>query len=177
MRLLEKYNDNASPITHIRMNKLKIENRKSKIIKIIGIGNILMADDGLGVYAVEELNTKINKKDIDVIDGGTGGYSLLNILEDSKKVIFIDAVDMGLPPGTIKRFLPEQLKAIISDNKRYSLHKTDITEVIRMASLFGVIPQFIIFGVQPKIIKKKIGISEEIKRKMPELIDLVFNEI
>ncbi len=135
-----------------------------------------MADDGVGVYAAEELNKKIDKKDIEVIDGGTGGYSLLSIFEDSKKVIFIDAVDMRLPPGTIKRFLPEQLKAVISDNKRYSLHKTDVTEVIRMASLFDMIHQFVIFGVQPKTIREEIGLSEEIKKKMPELIDLVIDE-
>lgn len=148
-----------------------------KPIKIIGIGNILMGDDGVGIYAVEELSERIEKRDIEVIDGGTGGYNLLSILEQSKKVIFIDAVDMGLPPGTIKRFLPEQLKAVISTNRGYSLHKTDITDVIRMASLLGVVPQFVIFGVQPKTIREEIGISEEVKRRIPELINLVIDEI
>lgn len=94
-------------------------------IKIIGIGNLLLMDEGIGIHAVNELLKHKLPENIEIFDGGTGGFKLLELMYEAGRVIFIDAVDNGKKPGAIISF---KGNAIYSSYRkiRYSLHETDL---------------------------------------------------
>ena len=76
---------------------------------VIGIGNILLRDDGIGVHLINELQTENFKYDVDLIDGGTSTFDLLGYFLDNEKIIVVDSLKGGHEPGTIYRITPEEL--------------------------------------------------------------------
>lgn len=150
--------------------------RKYNKIKIIGIGNLLLMDEGIGIHAVNELMKYKLPENIEIFDGGTAGFKLLELMNEADRVIFIDAVDNGKKPGTIISFKGD---AIYSSYRkiRYSLHETDLSEVIKMATLLDYLPEIRIIGIQPKTVKYGMELSMELKNAIPEIVKKVFNEI
>lgn len=144
-----------------------------KKILILGIGNILQSDDGLGVYIVNEI-LKSNiplPENVEVMDGGTAGFDLLSLMEDRKKIIIVDALKADDTPGSIYRFKPEH--AVSSDNM-FSLHQVGILEVIRFLKLLGHNPEIEIVGIVPKdIATLDISISNEVLKSVPKAIDVI----
>lgn len=136
-------------------------------IAVVGIGNVLFKDEGLGIHAVR----LIKDEGIDIIEAGTPGFGLLDIVKNYKKVIILDAVDMGKPAGTIGRFSPEQ---VVSISKGFSLHEMGLAEVIKLGTAIGEdFSNVIIFGIQPQDISFGEGLSEAVKKNIPNLIEEV----
>ncbi len=133
-------------------------------------------DEGIGIHAVNELLKHKLPENIEIFDGGTGGFKLLELMYEAGRVIFIDAVDNGKKPGAIISF---KGNAIYSSYRkiRYSLHETDLLEVIKMATLLDNLPEIRIIGVQPKTVKYGMKLSMELKNAIPEIIEKVFKEI
>lgn len=73
---------------------------------VLGLGNVLMGDEGIGVYVVRELEKRTLPAEVECLDGGTGGFTLLESLEDAGRIILIDAANDGNPPGTVSRTTP-----------------------------------------------------------------------
>ncbi len=117
---------------------------------ILGIGNILWADEGFGVRAVEALNARYcTKDDVQIIDGGTQGLSLLPIVEDAEFLLIFDAIDFGLPCGTMKTVFDEDVPRYLTA-KKLSLHQTSFQDVLALAQLSGRLPpRMVLIGVQP----------------------------
>lgn len=119
-------------------------------VLILGVGNILWADEGFGVRAVEELHARyVFPESVTLVDGGTQGLSLLPMVEDARILVLLDAVDFGLVPGTLHIAdgdeVPRRLTA-----KKMSLHQTNILDVLGLARLAGRFPpQLRLIGVQP----------------------------
>jgi hydrogenase maturation protease len=117
---------------------------------ILGIGNILWADEGFGVRAVEALHRHYAfPVNVSVLDGGTQGIYLVQHVRDAELLVVFDAIDYGMPPGTLKLIegndVPKYLGA-----KKMSLHQTGFQEVLAMAEMLGNYPQHILLvGVQP----------------------------
>jgi hydrogenase maturation protease len=117
---------------------------------ILGIGNILWADEGFGVRAVEALHRHYAfPAGVRLMDGGTQGIYLVQHVRDADILVVFDAIDYGLPPGTLKLIegdaVPKYLGA-----KKMSLHQTGFQEVLAMAEMLGDYPQHILLvGVQP----------------------------
>ena len=95
-------------------------------ILILGIGNILLRDEGVGVRVIETLQQQKTPDTIDLVDGGTSGADLIDILADRRKVIIVDAVDAGKAPGTVIRFEEDDLENI--PNSALSLHELGIAQ-------------------------------------------------
>ena len=150
-------------------------NEGNKVV-IIGIGNLLLMDEGIGVHVINELEKYELPQNIAIYDGGTGGFKLMDLMHGAKKVIFIDAVETGKAPGTITTFKSEDVVSTYH-KKNYSLHDTDLLEVLKMAELLDNITKINIVGVQPKTINYGTTLSKELKDSIPEIINTVFKEI
>ncbi len=119
-------------------------------ILVLGIGNILWADEGFGVRVVEALDHDYSMPDgVTLVDGGTQGLYLLPYLEESDAVIIIDAVDYDLPPGTLHLLADGEVPAVLGARK-VSLHQTGFQEVLALLQLRGCMPRrLLLVGVQP----------------------------
>ncbi len=122
----------------------------SKSVLILGIGNILWADEGFGVRAVEYLHKNFEfENNVSVIDGGTQGIYLVHLVEKAEILIVFDAIDYGLEPGTMKLIEGDQVPKFLGV-KKMSLHQTGFQEVLAMAEMLGNYPkQLLLVGVQP----------------------------
>lgn len=145
-------------------------------IVIIGIGNVLLMDEGIGVHTINELEKYDLPGNLEIYDGGTGGFKLVDLMHGASIVIFIDAVETGKVPGTVTIFKPEDVRSIYP-KKRYSLHDTDLLEVIKMAELLDNPPVIEIVGIQPKTINYGTTLSQELKDSMPKIINTVLKRI
>ena len=139
-------------------------------VAVIGIGNPLYGDDGFGVRVIEELNKTSLPGGVDVIDGGSLGVGLLEFLKTYPAVILLDAADMGLAPGTLNVFKPEEVRSLERGHS-LSLHSTDILAVIELAEVLEEeIGDIHIIAVQPRPVCLGHGLSEEVEKAIPAAI-------
>ena len=119
-------------------------------ILVLGIGNLLWADEGFGIRAVERLNERYRfPGHVRVMDGGTQGVYLLGHVQAARRMIVFDAVDYGLPPATLKEVWNADVPAFLGV-KKMSLHQTGFQEVLACAELTGRCPEeLVLLGVQP----------------------------
>jgi hydrogenase maturation protease len=120
-------------------------------VLVLGIGNVLWADEGFGVRCVEELARGWRfDANVQILDGGTQGLYLLPFLEETDILVVFDAVDYGLPPGTLKVVEGDEVPAFLGA-KKMSLHQTGFQEVIATAQLMGCCPErLLLVGCQPE---------------------------
>ncbi|MGA1796459.1 MAG: HyaD/HybD family hydrogenase maturation endopeptidase [bacterium] len=142
---------------------------------IIGIGNLILKDEGVGVHAVQRLEGMDLPPSIDVIDGGTDAMDLLPMFQDYERIIVIDALKAGGSPGTIYRVTPEE---IMHDRSRtLSLHEVGLLDVLGMARQLGGHGEVVIIGVEPKEISCSIELSPEVEAELPRVMDAVLAEL
>lgn len=147
-----------------------------KPILLLGVGNLLQADDGVGVHAVREMMKLGLPDSVEIIDGGTAGIDLSSLIEDRTRVIVIDAVDGGMEPGTLFRFAPEDI--VLQPEGMNSLHQIGLLEAVRMAQLVGRAPEgAVIIGVQPAIVDWGMSLSEPVRNRLPRIISEAHKEI
>ncbi|EGW20983.1 HyaD/HybD family hydrogenase maturation endopeptidase [Methylobacter tundripaludum] len=120
-------------------------------ILLLGIGNVLWADEGFGVRVIERLQKSYRFPDqVKVMDGGTQGVYLVEHVQAAEVLIVFDAIDYGLPPGTLKRIENDDVPNFLGA-KKMSLHQTGFQEVLAMAQMLGSYPQhLLLIGVQPE---------------------------
>jgi hydrogenase maturation protease len=123
---------------------------RTETILVLGIGNVLWADEGFGVRAVEEFDRRYACEDrVSVLDGGTQGLYLLPHVQEAARVVVFDAIDYGLEPGTMKVVLDDEVPSYMGA-KQMSLHQTGFQDVLAAAKLTGNAPQhLVLIGVQP----------------------------
>ncbi|MGV7218732.1 HyaD/HybD family hydrogenase maturation endopeptidase [Bradyrhizobium sp. UFLA05-112] len=119
-------------------------------VLVLGIGNILWADEGFGVRAVEEFHRRYAVPDnVTILDGGTQGLQLVNYLQESDCLIVFDAIDYGLKPGELKLVRDKEVPRFTGARKM-SLHHTTFQEVISATDLLGQCPKdLVLIGCQP----------------------------
>lgn len=143
---------------------------------VLGIGNILLADDGVGVRAIEALRRTAVPAGVDVVDGGTAGADLLDILAERQKVIVVDAVDVGAQPGTVVRLSPEDLGSV--GDRGISLHEVGLAQALAMVELLGIGPRkAIILGVQVESISCGLHLSRPVAEAMSKIVGQVLREV
>ena len=144
---------------------------------IIGVGNLLLKDEGVGVHVVQELRKKKLPSTVEVHDGGVAGIGLLDFFPGASKVMLIDAADMNLTAGALVRFTPEEVAGRI-EGPRFSAHDIGLLEVLELArALDQSPPQVVIFGIQPKEISWGTELSPEVQASIPKVADLILKEI
>ncbi len=145
--------------------------------RIIGIGNPLMGDDGVGIVVAERLSQVRLPDGVEVIDGGTGGITLLTLMEGAGKVILVDAVATGQKPGTVVRFTPEEVRMEQGQGGGLSLHETGLAEVLALGRELGRLPEeIVIFGVQPESVARRLGLSPPVAGRLDDLLGRVLRE-
>jgi hydrogenase maturation protease len=148
---------------------------KSKLV--IGIGNTLLKDEGVGVKCVEYLRSSGLNKGIKLLDGATFGFDLLEEMKGFEKVVIVDAVDMGKEPGHIAGFDAEQILSLPSD-KKFSLHEIGLADVIQVGKRIGyTFSNVRIVGIQPSEVSLGDSLSEKVMKKLPILAERVLKEI
>ena len=145
-------------------------------ITVLGIGNELLSDEGVGVYTIKELEKKGPIPGVEVIEGGTDGFGLINVITDTDYLIVVDSLKGGGEPGTFYKFRVEDAPKC-PDIFKTSIHQVGILEVLNLSGLIGKTPETIIFGVEPKKITRGMNISAVIKKKIPRLMELIYEEI
>ncbi len=143
--------------------------KKNHNVLILGIGNILQSDDGLGVHIVNHITRNIKLPDgVEVIDGGTAGFDLIPLMAGREKIIIVDALRAEDEPGSIYRFKPENA---VKSRASISLHEIGITEVIDMLRLLGENPEIEIVGIVPEDISTlHMDISTSVRRSIPQAV-------
>jgi hydrogenase maturation protease len=149
----------------------------SPSVLVLGLGNPLRGDDGIGPHVIEALNRRGLPEGATALDAGTGGLDLLQILEGWERAIIIDAADVGREPGQFARFTPDEARFVGSEDATF-LHNAGLAEVLALADAVGQpLPEMVIFGVQPEKIGWGEGLSEAVEAALPALVDAVLDEI
>lgn len=143
-------------------------------ILIVGIGNLLCRDEGIGVHVIQEMKNMKLPDHIDLLDMGTSTMDLVSYLEEVKKLIVIDAMKAGGTPGTIYKCRPEDL--LPEEEGPISLHEIGLLESLNMAQKMGIKIDTVIIGVEPKVLDWGMELSDEVKSKIPTIIEAVLKE-
>lgn len=143
-------------------------------VLVLGVGNDMMGDEGVGVRAVRELSSRYNfPPDVRIMDGGVGGLSLLPTIRDADEVLIIDAVDARARPGSIFMFNSDEIE-IADITERLSMHDTGIVDVIRTAALMEESIDATIIGVQPKKMDEfGGGLSRPVEKNLGRVVEIV----
>jgi hydrogenase maturation protease len=138
-------------------------------ILVLGIGNELLKDDGVGIALLNAVREQWGEDDrIEFLDGGTQGIALLGRLDGRKTILILDAVSNGSPPGTIHQ-LPLDDVLRLSESQTKSAHEFGAAELLAATQLIGELtPDTTIIGIEPEELKTEIDLSEVVSEAMPE---------
>jgi len=144
------------------MNK---ENDVKKELLVLGIGNLLMGDEGVGIHVVNHLNENYDLGEVDILDGGTGGFHLLEYFQKYHRVLIIDATIDGQQPGTISYLKPK----FSSDYPpTLTAHDIGLKDLIDSLFLLNVKSEIFLVTISiPRIDKVSLEISEQIQKVVP----------
>ena len=142
---------------------------------ILGIGNLLLRDEGVGVHVVKALAQAPLPEGVEALDGGTSGADLIDWIADRDKVIVVDATMADGRPGTVYRFDVDDL--IRKTASLGSLHEFGFLETYLMARQLGCAPrEVVIFGVQPAEVAFGLELSAPVRAQLPRVVELVLQE-
>jgi hydrogenase maturation protease len=139
---------------------------------VLGLGNMLMADDGVGLAALARLEEEwFIPRDVELVDGGTWGMNLLPVIERADRVVILDAIDLGDPPGTLIRLEGDEIPRFLG--VKLSPHQIDLREVLALAALRGTLPgEVIALGIQPARVEMSTTLSPVVSGRMDQLVHL-----
>ncbi len=146
-------------------------------VLVLGLGNILLQDEGVGVAVIERLETAYRlPAGVELLDGGTSGMTLLDDLRMRDKLIVVDAVRTGQPPGTVVVLTGEQVPAFF--RSKVSPHQLALSDVLAVLTLTGEKPfDVTVIGVEPLSLETRLGLSDVVSASMDTLIDRVTYEL
>lgn len=146
-------------------------------VLVLGAGNILLSDEGIGVRVVEALQDRYRLPDaIEVLDGGTCGMDLLDVIADRDHLIIVDAVNTGRPPGTLVRLRDDEIPAVF--RTKSSPHQLGLQEVLALLRLLETAPGHVtVIGVQPQSLDIGLDLSPLIAGKLDEMLAMVVGEL
>jgi len=146
------------------------------MLKVIGLGNELCGDDGIGPVILNELRRQVHQVPVDLIHAGSDAFIVLDYLLQPDPVLIIDCARMGRKPGAIAKFRATQIQPPWINNS-ISLHGFSMGDVLKMARDLGYTTECMIIGVEPKILDFNTGLSDEVSRNIPAIVQLVMEEI
>ncbi len=145
-------------------------------ITLLGIGNILMQDEGIGVHVVRHIQEYYDVPGVEVVDGGTSGLSLLPYIENRERLLVVDAVDFRREPGYIGTLRNEEIPALFG--AKASLHHLGLMDVLAAAKLLDQAPpEVCLIGIQPQTLAMGLELSDLLQGRMPDLIAAVLGQL
>jgi hydrogenase maturation protease len=144
---------------------------------VLGLGNVLLGDDGLGAAAVTRMERDYRiPPGVQLEDGGTLGLSLLGLLAESERVILVDAVRTGNPPGTLVRIDGEEVMDAVRD--RLSPHQVGVADVLDAARLMDCYPASVtLLGLEPDTIELSVVRSSAVEAGLDGLVETIVREV
>jgi len=146
-------------------------------ILVLGIGNLILQDEGLGIQAIQQLQAQFEiPPEIEILDGGTSGMELLTPISDAEQIIILDAVKTGKPAGTIVRLDNQEIPTFF--RTKVSPHQIGLADVLAAATLTDSMPRnLVLFGVEPLEINLGMELSVPVAEQMPRLIQMIVDEL
>ncbi len=146
-------------------------------VLVLGLGNAVMTDDAFGSRAVETLTTRYRSPEgVALLDGGTLGLDLLPRFEGVKRLLILDAIDMGATPGTVFRLEGEEVPRAFAS--KLSVHQMGIQDLLAVAELQGNLPEtLVVWGVQPASIEMGLEMTQAVQGALPDVIAGVNREL
>lgn len=137
-------------------------------VLVLGIGNSLLTDDGVGVRAIEQLRAEAPDAPLELVDGGTLNFTLLQYLEDARAVIVIDAADLKAAPGTVHLFEGDEMDRIVAGGRRNSVHEAGLADLMGIARLRDCLPERrALITVQPAHVGWGEALTPAVQRALP----------
>jgi hydrogenase maturation protease len=137
---------------------------------VLGLGNLLNRDEGLGVQALKRLDSQLGEQSVvELLDGGVLGLNLLMIVEECNHLLILDAVNVGQPAGTVVELRKEQIP--LYSGIKLSQHQVTFQEVLGLANIRGYLPEHLhLIGIQPEDLSIGLDLSLAIVRALPEVV-------
>jgi len=142
---------------------------------ILGVGNLLLKDEGVGVHVAQRMMEMALPQNVEVMDAGTATLDVLPLVDDVDRLIIVDVLKGGGAPGTIYKLIPEDVMQ--GKQEPLSLHQIDVLQMLDMCALLGSKPSTVIIGIEPKEIDPAVELSPEVEAAIPRIIELVLEEI
>lgn len=146
-------------------------------VLVLGIGNVLLQDEGVGIRAVKELERRYAfSDDVEILDGGTAGIELLRHISRRDYLIIIDAMKSDHPPGTVVKVEGDDVPAAF--RTRISPHQLGLSDLLAAAMLTDELPKnIVLFGVEPASIETGLELTEVVEASLGKLLDVVVEEL
>lgn len=151
-------------------------NKQKPRILVLGVGNVLLKDEGVGVHVVKAMADRELPGNVTLHEGYVAGIDLLDIIQQADRLIIIDSVNAGAEAGAVFRFQPHEVENMLREHKT-SLHQVDLMETLKIARFSDRCPETVIIGVQPKAIEWGLELTPEIQAKVPQIIDIIQQEL
>jgi hydrogenase maturation protease len=144
---------------------------------VLGLGNVLLHDEGAGVWVAESLRRRLAlPASVTILEGGTLGLDLLPRLDGVERLLLIDAVRLGNAPGTLTRLEGDEVPSAL--DHKLSTHQIGVQDLLATASLLGrAVPHVVLLGVEPECLDPGIGFSGAVAEALPRLEALVVEEL
>lgn len=148
-----------------------------KHLLVLGVGNLLLTDEGVGVHAVQDLAQESwPTEEVDFLDGGTFTQDIFSLFQNYHHILVLDVVHGGKAPGTIYRLTENHLRH--SESQRLSIHDIDLLDSLQMAELLGNRPQLTVLGIEPACITEwSMEITAALKAVYPTYLEAARQEI
>jgi hydrogenase maturation protease len=151
--------------------------RNTSNITIIGLGNILLKDEGVGVHVANAVKERYTlSPEVEIIDGGTMGLDLLPFFEGRDKILLVDAVDFGREPGHVGMLGKGEIPAVLES--KLSMHHISLSDVLFTASFMGIGPdELCLIGIQPESLDIGLDMTGTVGDKFETLVDMTINKL
>jgi hydrogenase maturation protease len=149
--------------------------KTKKGLLVLGVGNILLRDEGVGVYAVQDLAKEEWPDNVEFMDGGIFTQDLFSLFQEYDSLLVLDVVRAGREPGTIYRLTEDDL--VKDETQSLSLHDLDLLDSLRMADILGQRPRLLVIGIEPKSIDWAMELTEPLRTVYPKYLDIIRKEV
>ena len=140
-------------------------------VLVLGLGNLLLTDDAVGLRMLEALEAESTDPDVDFVDGGTQGIALTGYLSGRSAVLVLDAIGLGAAPGTVHVLRDDDI-AQLRSRRSTNAHEGNGLSLIETVRVLGNFPaRLAVVGVEPALVKTGIGLSPEVEAAMRLALD------
>ncbi len=149
-----------------------------KPVVVVGLGNPLMGDEGIGNRLVAELASLSDRcPEVEFLDLGTSATAVLHALAGRRKAVLIDCAFMGEAPGTRRRFTPEEVRSGKTE-RGFTMHEGDLLQFLELARTLGDAPDdIVLFGIQPETVSPGEGLSATLAARVGEYTEVILAEL
>lgn len=148
-----------------------------KPILILGLGNPLQGDDGIGCAVADELMRHPLPENVECMEAGTPGVGLVNLIQGRQRVILIDAAKMGRAPGQVVRLTGREIECDPA-LRSVSLHSTGVADALALARTLQIeLPEIVCLGIEPLVVDWQQSLSAPVQAAVPQVVRAVLNEV